>query len=288
MTDTIRPRSAAEWDIDRLDLGGYLARTGYRGATDPTAAALRGLHRAHATTIPFENLDILLGGTPRLDLDDLEDKLVRRQRGGYCYEHSLLFGAVLERLGYSVTRLAARVGALEQLRPRSHMLLMVRDQGGSRWLADVGFGASLLEPVRFEDGAVSRQDDWTFRVERAPADVWRLRSRLGSPADWSDLYTFTLEPQHHVDYVVANHFTATHPSSPFVGHPLAMRTEPTFRLILRDHELLRSRPDGDDDPRALSDDEVVHELTTTFGIALTPAEVASLRARIAAPAGVPR
>ncbi len=288
MTDTIRPQSAAEWDVDMLDLDGYLARIGYRGATNPTAAALRGLHRAHATTIPFENLDIVLGHSPRLDLDDLQDKLVRRRRGGYCYEHSLLFGAVLERLGFTVTRLAARVGTLEQLRARSHMLLLVRDQSGSPWVADVGFGASLLEPVPFEDGVVSRQDDWSFRVERAPAGVWRLRSLLGSPADWSDLYTFTLEPQHHVDYVVANHFTATHPSSPFAGHPLAMRTEPTFRLILRDHELLRSRPAGDDDPRSLSDDEVVHELTTTFGIVLTPAETAELRARIATPAGAVR
>jgi N-hydroxyarylamine O-acetyltransferase len=84
-----------------------------------------------------------------------------------------------------------------------------------------------------------------------------------------------------VDYVVSNHFTATHPSSPFVGHPVAMRTEPRFRLILRDHELLSARPDGDDDPRALTDDEVLHELTTTFGIDLTPAETAQLRARIA-------
>jgi N-hydroxyarylamine O-acetyltransferase len=281
MTETMRAQSAAEWDVGTLGLDAYLARIGHRGPIDPTAAVLRELHHAHATTIPFENLDVVLGRTLGLDLDDLQDKLVRRRRGGYCYEHSLLFGAVLERAGFTVTRLAARVGTLEQLRPRSHMLLLADDRDGSPWLADVGFGAALLEPVPFEDGAVSRQGDWTFRLERAPAGVWRLRSLLGRPAEWSDLYTFTLEPQHLVDYVVSNHFTATHPSSPFVGHPVAMRTEPRFRLILRDHELLSARPDGDDDPRALTDDEVLHELTTTFGIDLTPAETAQLRARIA-------
>jgi N-hydroxyarylamine O-acetyltransferase len=32
---------------------------------------------------------------------------------------------------------------------------------------------------------------------------------------WFDLYTFTLEAQFPIDYVVANHDTSTHPRSPF-------------------------------------------------------------------------
>lgn len=276
-----RPSRAPEWETDRLDLPAYLTRIGDHGDLEPTAATLRRLHRAHATAIPFENLEVALGGIPLLDLDGLQDKLVRRRRGGYCYEHNLLFGAVLERLGFAVTRLAARTGSPEQLRPRSHMTLLVHDAAGGSWLADVGFGAALLDPVRFAAGAICRQDEWTFRLDRGPGELWRLGS-LHAGA-WSDLYSFGLDAQHHVDYVVTNHFTATHPSSPFTGQAVAMRTEHDHRLTLRGRELTTSFPDGTDEHRRLSDDEVVRVLTDTFQIDLDSIDVADLHGLMTRP-----
>jgi N-hydroxyarylamine O-acetyltransferase len=97
-----------DWEIDRLDLDAYLARIGFGGAPAADVDTLRALHRAHHAAIPFENVDIVLGRRLEVDLDSVQDKLVRRPRGGYCFEHNLLFAAVLERLGYAVTRLAAR------------------------------------------------------------------------------------------------------------------------------------------------------------------------------------
>ena len=83
-----------------LDLAGYLDRVGYRGSTDPTLDTLHLLVAAHNRSIPFENLDPLLG-VPVADLGPgaLTDKLVHRRRGGYCYEHNGLMGYVLEALG---------------------------------------------------------------------------------------------------------------------------------------------------------------------------------------------
>src|SRR5688500_1067883 len=92
-----------------LDLAAYLARVGLATAPAPTAAGLAELHLAHATHIPFENLDVLLGKPIRLDLASLQQKLVRDRRGGYCFEQNLLFAAVLEAVGFRVSRLAARV-----------------------------------------------------------------------------------------------------------------------------------------------------------------------------------
>ena len=70
----------------------------------PAGSALAGLHLAHATHIPFENLDVLLGRPIRLDLASLLAKLVAGGRGGYCFEHNLLFASVLQTLGFSVSR----------------------------------------------------------------------------------------------------------------------------------------------------------------------------------------
>jgi N-hydroxyarylamine O-acetyltransferase len=83
-----------EWEIERLDLDAYLRRVGHVGDTAPTAQTLAALHRAHLAAIPFENLDVVLGRGIAVDVDSVQAKLVERRRGGYCYEHGVLFAAV--------------------------------------------------------------------------------------------------------------------------------------------------------------------------------------------------
>src|SRR4029434_8767102 len=97
------------------------------------------------------NLDILLGRPIKLDVESLERKLIDGRRGGYCFEQNLLFSAVLEQLGFKVTRLMARVRyRTTALLPRTHMAVLVDLADGKKWIADVGFGADgLLLPVPF-------------------------------------------------------------------------------------------------------------------------------------------
>ena len=270
------PPADDEWAVDDLDVDTYLHRIGYAGDLSPSAQVLRDLHSAHASSIPFENLDIMLGRTPGLDIATLQDKLLRRARGGYCYEHNLLFAALLERLGFRVTRLAARVGAPERLPPKTHMLLTVEVEGAT-WLADVGFGAGLRQPMPLQPGLEVSQSGWAYRLQPGGDHLWRLMSREGD--GWSDLYHFTLEPQHHVDYVMANHFTATYPSSPFVQRVVAIRTEPDERHALRGSDLVTSRPDGDEESRTVVADELVDLLGSRFAIRLEPEEAETLRRR---------
>ena len=109
------------WNIESLDLDAYLARIGHARVA-PSADALRSLHRAHVLAIPFENIDVILGTHPGIGLDAIQAKLVGRQRGGYCYEHALLFGAALEQLGFDVVRRVGRVQP-HKAGPRTHGLV---------------------------------------------------------------------------------------------------------------------------------------------------------------------
>ena len=250
-----------------LDLAAYLRRVEYEGALEPTAEVLRALHLAHATHIPFENLDVLLGRPIRLDLASLQAKLVHAGRGGYCFEQNSLFAAVLEEIGFDVTRLAARVrsGATAVL-PRTHMLLLVRCEGKT-WLADVGFGAEgLLHPVPFGKGEVSEQYAWSYRVAQEDGGLWVLQSLHGE--GWSDLYAFTLEPQHAVDYEMANHFTSTHPESRFRRTVTAQLAAPSVRRVLRGRELVVD--EGSAVTRRTIDgpDELLAVLDESFGLRL--------------------
>jgi N-hydroxyarylamine O-acetyltransferase len=250
---------------DTLDLDAYLSRIGYRGARGPTAATLQALHLAHATHIPFENLDILLGRPIRIDLPSLQAKLVAGGRGGYCFEQNTLFAAVLRELGFDVTLLAARVRfGTTRILPRTHMVLRVKSES-EYWLADVGFGAAgVLLPVRFRDSEEARQFAWTYRLVE-DAGQWVLRSlRDGA---WTDLYAFTLEPQLAVDFEVANHYVSTHPQSRFVQTLTAQRVGPEERRTLVNRELSIERAGGTE-RRTLSedDDELLALLADDFGL----------------------
>jgi N-hydroxyarylamine O-acetyltransferase len=247
-----------------VDLEAYLARIGYTGSLDASLATLQGLHLAHATSIPFENLDILLGREISLDLDALQSKLLASRRGGYCFEHNTLFAAVLDLLGFEVTRLAARVRfGSTVIRPLSHMLLSVK-LDGQPWLADVGFGGEgLLYPLPIFDSEPSRQFGWTFRV-RSDGDSQVFQSLHAD--GWFDLYAFTQEPRYPIDYVVANHFTATHPHSPFVQSLVVQRQNCEKRLTLRNRELTEESP-GRKNSRTLADDNaVLATLAEVFGL----------------------
>ena len=63
-----------------MNLDAYFARTGYTGPRTPTLATLNGLVRAHVQTIPFENIDVLLGVPISLEPEAIMQKLVSRSR----------------------------------------------------------------------------------------------------------------------------------------------------------------------------------------------------------------
>lgn len=272
------PTRTDEWGGDLLDTAAYFERIGYRGDWLPTVDTLRALHRGHVLAIPFENVDVLLGHPPRLDIDSLQDKLLRRGRGGYCYEHAVLFAALLERLGYTVTGLAGRVGSRrDRPRPRTHAALRV-EVAGQSWLADVGFGAERpLEPIPLVDGALVPCGGGDVRVDAVDEGEWVLRS--ARPGGWVDLYRFDLARHYPADYAVQNHYTATHPDSPFVAGLVAQRSAPDCRYALRGNELEIITADGRVRRRTVGEDELIGLLSDTFGIALTEEEAAALTAR---------
>jgi N-hydroxyarylamine O-acetyltransferase len=69
-----------------IDLDAYCQRIGYGGPRTATLATLRTVQFCHVCTIPFENLDILLGRRIAIDFPSVERKLIRDRRGGYCFE----------------------------------------------------------------------------------------------------------------------------------------------------------------------------------------------------------
>lgn len=226
-----------------FDLPSYLQRIGLNG--QPSLAQV---HRAHVTTIPFENLDPHRGQPVSLAVDDLQRKMVTSQRGGYCFEHNLLLKAAAEAMGAQVGLHLARVrwrAPVGAVRPKAHLVLSV-NEGGTMWLADVGFGAGTpLEPMPFAPGGPYEQSGWTFRVVDDGPELVLQKLDKGN---WADVYGFSRMPSPMVDVEVGNWYVSTFPDSPFVkGLIVSRRPEDGAIEVLSDWSghltLTRETPD---------------------------------------------
>lgn len=235
---------------DAIDLDLYLERIDWRGgALTPSEDVLASLVRAHVSHVAFENLDVLLGRGVSLEIGALEDKLVRRRRGGYCFEHGTLFAAVLARIGFVHTPHLARVvhGRAREASPRTHMLLRV-ELGGRTFLADPGYGQAARLPLPLEDGLVLRDGAEVYRLARE-GRAWVYRTGEDASAHWlTDLGSD--EP---MDFVVGNHFTSTSPVSSFKNHLMLRAWTPEgARIGVYDREVTVWR-DGVPERRTLAD-----------------------------------
>lgn len=220
-----------------FDLDAYFARIGYGGPTDSSLDTLRSLHLAHPQAIAFENIDALMGVSVGLDPASLQDKIFRRGRGGYCFEHNLIFMHALGALGFNVSGLAARVlwgQPDDAVTARSHMLLRV-DLDGKIYVADVGFGGlTLTAPLLLEPDLQQPTPHEAFRIVEG-ADHFRLQANIGD--DWRTLYRFDMQRAYEVDYQVSSHFLSTHPTSHFLSTLVAARALPDRRYALRNNRL---------------------------------------------------
>lgn len=249
------------------ELGRYLERVALDGAD----RSLEALHLAHVTSVPYENLDVRLGREIRLDVPSLVAKIVDGRRGGYCYEQNTLYAAVLEGLGFAVRRCLGRVrlGDAVSPRPATHMVLIVDGQ-----VVDVGFGsANPLGPIPL--GGEATYGPYTWVTERAVSpegeDVWLVRL-FDLP-----LYTFVDEPRHPVDYVTPNHYSSTHPSSPFTQNTIVQRWDEKYVQVgLVGLELTERLPDGTIEVTAIDPTDVDPLLRTRFDLDLDEATLAQL------------
>ncbi|MFD6114272.1 arylamine N-acetyltransferase [Streptomyces yangpuensis] len=270
------------WSGDELDLDAYLERIGLRenplapGELRADLATLYAVHRAHTAAITFESLDVLLGRPVALDVKSIEGKLVHGRRGGYCYEQNSLLAAALERIGFEVTGRGARNRTRgDSLLAVTHAVLVVTVDG-EEWLCDAGFGhQGPREPVPLGcPGADVEQGKWTYRIREEEDGVLALCLLRGDT--WRDLYAFSPQRYHPVDYVVLNHYSSGHPHSSFVGRVIVQRPGDDVRRALVGRELTSLHPDGRIERRLVGPDEILTVLDREFGLRLPDREAEEL------------
>lgn len=258
-----------------LDIDEYCARLGYAGPRTPTLSTLHAITAAHTRSIPFENLDVLLGRGINLDPSAIFAKLVVQRRGGYCFEQNGLLLLVLEALGFRVAPISARVRwqrPRDFTPPRTHVFLRVELDGAS-WLTDVGVGGmSLTAALRLEPDVEQATPHEPRRLMRED-NRWFHQVRLGDA--WHDVCEFTLEEMPLVDRELGNWYTSAHPQSHFKNRLWVARAghDGERRTLLNREFSLRSRT-GEATVRTIaSPAELLEVLAADFGLVLPPGTV---------------
>ncbi|MBL4684047.1 MAG: arylamine N-acetyltransferase [Nannocystaceae bacterium] len=264
------------------DLDAYCDRIHYSGPRTPTLATLNAIIAAHVQTIPFENLDILLGLGVDLSPNVVECKLVVEGRGGYCFEQNSLLLHVLQSLGYSVQPLSARVrlGSERSFTPpRTHMLLRV-DLDGARWLVDVGVGTlsptcalnldtDAVQTTPHEPRRLIREGAWSADDHREPTARLFHQVQLGGA--WQDVCEMTLEPMPEIDRELSNWYTSTHPTSHFRDRLMVARATNDGRISLNNRTLTVRAADGTAHKEELaSPEDLLSVLKEHFGLYFPP------------------
>ncbi|GLY69181.1 arylamine N-acetyltransferase family protein [Amycolatopsis taiwanensis] len=248
-----------------MDIDAYLSRIDAERPDEPSLEALRELHRSHLETVPFENLSVHLPERIELTEKALFDKIVRRRRGGFCYELNGAFAALLRALGFEVTLLSARVFANENPGPPfDHLALRV--DLDEPWLADVGFGRHARYPLRLNACEPQQDPEGEFLVLDAPdGDVDVLH-------DGKPVYRVERRARELADFVPACWWHATAPGKTFTRSLTCSLATATGRITLSGDRLIET-VDGEQTERILAGDEILTAYRTHFGIELSEAPV---------------
>ena len=263
------------WQTELLDLDAYLSRVGEPAAA-PSRPALHALHEAHVRTFTFDNIDVILDQHPGVRLDAVQEKFVGRGRGGYCFEHNVVFAAVLERLGYDVERRLGRVG--DPSAPRTHCVLVVTVDG-ERVLADPGFGMSLLRPISLTDGAEDDYGGWRYRLRQVTLGAgWGWALERWRDEHWEAMHLHDELPVHPLDYVVGHHFTSTYPSIHFRQMLMLTRHLPDRHVAVTHETVTVRRPGRPTEHRELRDGQL-DDLLDELAVPLTADERTALNTK---------
>ncbi len=250
-----------------MNLDAYLRRIGLEGPLPPTLATLHAVHRAQAHAVPYEGLDIQQGVALDLDPARIFDKLVTRERGGWCYETNGLLAWALTELGFDVQRCTAGVYRRERgdAALGNHLMLIVNLEQNwppQNWLCDLGLGDALRAPIPLVEGP-HHDGPLEFRLEHLPDGFWRFHNHAyGAPAS----FDFLNAP---ADEALLRHQNAklqTDPESYFVLNAEAIRMGTDHSVTLLGRVLRLASGTGVQKTLLATSDELAEVLATQFGI----------------------
>ena len=199
------------------------------------------MHKAHLFSVPFENIDIQNSIKLSLNRDHLYQKIVNNIRGGFCYELNSLFHWLLEEIGFNARMVAARTFNQEGvLQPEyDHMALIV--ELDEAWLADVGFGDLLIEPIKLDHSDLQQDVFNSFKIEQQGNDNYLLQMAFPDSNEFQRQYTFNPAGEVIDNFKPECKMKETDPNSHFLINKICTIATPLGRKTIRNDKFIEKR-----------------------------------------------
>ena len=251
-----------------IDIDAYLDRISYQESIQNDFETLTALQRHHLLNVPFENLDIHWGNQIQLEVDHLFDKIIKQNRGGFCYELNGLFGALLDTLGFKTRYISARVYSEDNQNysPEFDHLAIIVTLDDTEWLVDVGFGEFTFGPLKLHYDAAHEDERGTYRIIEASGAFPCIVQRQAPKGSWKPEYRFNPKAQNIANFEKRCHFHQTSDESHFRQKKICSLPTESGRYTLTDRNLKITDGEMTREQPVNSESEFEQLLRTYFGI----------------------
>jgi Arylamine N-acetyltransferase len=252
--------------VSAINAKEYLARIGAEnlGSVADTNT-LRMLQRQHLLNVPFENLDIHWSRPITLDTDLFYRKIVKENRGGFCYELNGLFNELLREIGFSTRLISARVGDGKGnfSDEYDHMAILVII-GEMYHLTDVGFGAFTAWPLQFIPDIEQHDETGVFIIKPFRDDYFEVAKKENEV--WRSEYIFKPLGRDLSEFATRCEFQQTSPESHFTKNKICSLMTIDGRKTLTDTKFIMTKDGTKTEAEIDSDEEFDRILMSEFGI----------------------
>jgi N-hydroxyarylamine O-acetyltransferase len=222
-----------------MNVNKYIRRIDYNGSIKPTLSVLEKLQKQHLLNVPFENLDIHYGSKIILSVDNLFEKIIEKQRGGFCYELNGLFHALLSNFGFKVKMVSAQVvkETGEIGAEFDHMALLVQLEANV-WLTDVGFGDFTVGPLKLIENVKQNDDNGIFSISTYDSSHFKVSKFDSDQNEYKPIYIFSTRERTLSDFEDMCEFHQTSPKSHFTHNRICSILTHDGRMTLTDTEMI--------------------------------------------------
>lgn len=218
----------------------YLNRIGYFKKEIPlNEFSLNELHQKHVLNIPFEDIDIHTKEAILLNFQSIFDKVINRNRGGFCYELNYLFYKLLVEIGFKVKMVSTKIydknGILGPEFDHISLIVSLKED----WLLDVGFGDLFMSPIKIKHQHITK--DWFkfYKIDTLEKGKFLLLESKDGKA-FIKKYEFTTEERKIEDFKHQSQLKQNSEDSYFVKNLICTLPNPKGRITIFNNKLIET------------------------------------------------
>lgn len=217
--------------------------------------------------IPFENLNVINDRKiPSLEIEDLFQKVVKENRGGYCFEINKLLCSFLLSVGYPAYPVLCRIMWKKDAVPALLHEAVLAECDGTLYYCDVGYGGP--QPggcLPLIDGNERTICGFTYRTEKLDEHWWQISLKMpGKP--FAPMIQFLPTAMTPSAFVPLNHYCATYTDFYFYQNLVVNLRTKNGNLSLKNMEFTEITPDTKSTRTLTSKKELSQILSEKFHI----------------------